>query len=103
MRALKFLVIAMGVVIIGGFALVAFEVIRRGGEGVEPPVAATAPAGEPFVSTLELPEGSQFVGMAVAGDRLVINVRLPDDKGRVFFIDPATGEVVGTLTVTAAE
>ncbi|MEO3431534.1 hypothetical protein [Inquilinus sp. CAU 1745] len=103
MRALKFLVIAMGVAIVAGFALVAYEVIRRSGEPVEPPVATAAPAGEPFASTLALPEGARIAGMAGVGDQLVVNVAMPDGTGRAFFIDPATGDVLGTLDITEAE
>lgn len=107
MRALKFLVIAMGVVIVAGFALVAYEVIRRGAQPVEPPVeqpiAAAPPAGEPFASTLELPEGARIAGMAGLGGRLVVNVALPDGAARAIFVDPATGDVLGTLDITPAE
>ncbi|WP_027285978.1 DUF6476 family protein [Rubritepida flocculans] len=86
MQALKFLVVAMGVLIVAGtVTLIVFLVQRAGGrEG-----AASLPP-----INLDLPPGSRILSVAGAGDRFAVLVQRPDGE-RVLFLDARSGRVVG--------
>jgi hypothetical protein len=93
MRALKALVVGMGVlIVVGTVALVVLLVQRAGGgRGAE-----TMPR-----MALDLPAGSQIVSLAGAGDRFAVLVRRPDGE-RILFLNPRTGRVVGEVSPGAA-
>ena len=88
MRALKILVVGMGVLIVlGTLALVAVVVQRMAG------------AGEGAVFTersLGQPAGTRILGVAVAEGRLAVLVARPDGE-RVLLVDPRDGRVLGQL------
>jgi hypothetical protein len=87
LRALKILVVAMGVLIVAGtVTLVVLLVQRAGGR------PAAAPAG---TIGLELPEGSRITGVAGAGDRFAVTVEGPGGS-RLLLLD-ARGRVVGEV------
>jgi hypothetical protein len=88
MQALKFLVVAMGVLIVAGtVTLVVLLVQRAGGSrtGVSlPPMS------------LNLPAGSRILGLAGAGDHFAVHVQRPDGE-RILLLEPRSGRVVGEV------
>lgn len=87
MQALKFLVVAMGVLIVAGtVALVVLLVQRASGRGVAdvPPVA------------LDLPADARIVSLAGAGDRFAVLVDGPGGT-RVLLLDARSGRRVGEV------
>ena len=87
-RALKVLVVAMGVLIVAGtVTLVTLVVQRVGGRG----------AGEaPFQAGLGLPEGSRITGIASTERGLALLVSRPDGD-RVLLLDARNGKIVGEV------
>jgi hypothetical protein len=88
-RALKVLVVAMGVlIVVGTVTLVALLVQRIGGGG----------SGDaPFRAALGLPEGSRITGIASTERGLAVLVSRPDGD-RVLLLDPRGGRVIGEVT-----
>ncbi|WP_431305328.1 DUF6476 family protein [Sediminicoccus sp. BL-A-41-H5] len=92
MQALKFLVVAMGVLIVAGtVTLVVLLVQRAGGRG-EAPLPAMS---------LNLPAGSRIMGVAGAGDHFAVHVQRPDGD-RILLLDSRNGRVVGEVMPGAA-
>jgi hypothetical protein len=89
MRALKFLVVTMGVLIVAGtVALVVLLVQRAGGGRGAAPMPAV---------TLNLPAGARMVSVAGAGDRFAVLVEGPGNATRLVFLDARTGRVLGEV------
>lgn len=89
MRALKVLVVGMGVLIVAGtVTLVVLLVQRAGGGGRGGEVAARA--------SLDLPAGTQIVSVAGAGERFAVHVRGPGGDW-VVLVDSRSGRPVGEL------
>ena len=98
-QALKFLVIFMGVLIFAGLAVIALTLVTKvDDEGAGGDMETAADSGFGTV-TAGLPPGSRVVDMETAGDRLVLNVRLPDGTERILVLDLATGRITGTVHV----
>jgi hypothetical protein len=99
MRALKVLVIVMGVLLAAGIVALGFAVAYR----MNHPRPAAAPAamtpGKPTASTLDLPEGARVVGAEATGDRLVVRVELAGGGEELIVVDLATGIPVSTVTL----
>jgi hypothetical protein len=95
MRGLKFLVVAMGVLILAGLATVAVTIIHRmaPGKPAERPAAELA-TGE---HRLALPQGSRIAGMAMGEGRLVLRLEGPGDQQRLLLVDLATGRALGSI------
>ncbi len=101
MRALKALVIVMGVLIVAGTVTLVAVVVQRagrvaggggGGSGGGGPVAAA-----PFDLALNQPEGSRIAGVAaVEGGALGVWVARPDGD-RVVLVDARRGRVAGEI------
>ena len=89
MRALKILVVAMGVLIVAGTVTLVVLLVQRAGGGRGGAVVARA--------SLDLPAGSQIVSVAGAGERFALLVRGPAGGERVILVDAASGRVVGEL------
>jgi hypothetical protein len=88
MRALKFLVVAMGVLIVTGTVTLVVLVVQRAG--------APMPAAMPAIS-LNLPEGARMVSVAGAGDRFAVLVEGPGGATRLLLLDARNGRVVGEV------
>jgi hypothetical protein len=87
-RALKALVVGMGVLIVAGtVALVAVAVQRVRGAGGGPARLDLA---------LDQPEGSRIAGVAATEGTLGVWVARPDGD-RVLLVDPRTGRVAGEI------
>jgi hypothetical protein len=107
MRALKALVIVMGIVIVAGVALVIGTIVYRLQHKVAPATTATGAAALGDI-VLPLPAGCQVAEMTSANDLLWL--RLTPLTGNsadaacadILILDPATGSVVGRLTPTSS-
>ena len=97
-RALKILVVVMGVMIIAGVATLVVVIagrVSRGGPGTaSPPPFAASP--------IELPKGARIETMSAGSDRLVIDLMLPDGNRQLVIIDLATGRSLGTIPLRTA-
>jgi hypothetical protein len=88
MRALKTLVVVMGIMLIGGFvALVAVIASRLSHTN-------SAPS---FAAAIDFPPGARIEAMTTGADRLVLAVVLPEGSRRLFVIDLTTGARLGIV------
>jgi hypothetical protein len=96
MRALKVLVIVMGLMLLIGFVGLIVAIADRVSK--KEPLRAAAPAGAPFTAPpIDLPRGAHIESMAAGTDRLVLDLVLPDGERRLLVIDLATGRNLGTI------
>ena len=101
MRALKILVVVMGVMLVVGFVGLIVAVTERISKKDAP--QPTARAGQPFTAApVDLPRGARIESMAVGADRLVLDLVLPDGERLLLVIDLATGRNLGTIPLHAA-
>jgi Family of unknown function (DUF6476) len=97
MRALKVLVVVMGVALVAGaVALVAALVLRaeRGGSA-----AAGGGIAEPLHAAL--PAGSRIVATELAGDRLVVRVALAGGGEAIYLFNARSGAAVAVIEAPA--
>ena len=92
---LKVLVVVMGLLIIVGFIVIAAEIARRM-SSASSPAAPTAGAAA-FARNIDLPSGAQVVSVSAAGDRLAVHVKATDGRSTLYFVDPRTGALLGTV------
>lgn len=101
MRALKALVIGMGILILIGFAAVVMAMIERAGEGGgdgPSSVRSGVPAERVFGDLrVKLPPGAQVIGTSADGGRLIVHLRLAGGEARILVIDLATGKRLGAI------
>lgn len=90
-RALKAVVIILGVMIVAGAVVVAVELFRRAG------TMSTAATGSYADVPVPLPPGARALGMAGDGDALSLLVEGRDGRQQVLTIDRRTGAVLGVL------
>lgn len=93
MRALKALVIGMGVLIVAGLIVVVVTIANRGG--------VARPTGFDTAG-LGLPAGSEIAAIEAVGDRLAVHVRIPGEGDRILIVDPADGTIVGRIAPEGA-
>jgi hypothetical protein len=91
MRGLKVLVIVMGVMLVGGTAVLIAAIIARSNRAAD----VRSPRFEHAV--IELPEGARVLGTETAGDRLVVRIALAAGGEQLLLIDVRTGERLGTI------
>ncbi len=112
MKALKVLVIGMGLLIVFGLGLLGYGLYRNthrlspsappATQTVSVPTPRAAAGGgagatESYFSTeLPVPAGSRFEQMATAGDRIVLRFTGADGD-RLLVIDPRNGQIAGTV------
>jgi hypothetical protein len=90
MRALKALTIMMGVLIVGGTAVLGVVLARRMGGGA---------AAAPIAVLLDEPAGTRIAGIAGAGDRLAVQLQ-GGGPDRLVLIDPHSGAATGRVGLT---
>ena len=109
LRALKILVIAMGVVIVIGTAVVIITIFQRASVNWdEASVQSTdqVPVSQILTSvqashtgfgtrTLEIPRDSEIVDMVAQGDRLIVSLNLVDGSLQILILDMMTGYRIG--------
>jgi hypothetical protein len=104
MRALKALVIVMGIIIVVGVGIIIVTIVNRLQNGT--PTAAAVASGDAQLGdvVLPLPPGCRVAEMTSANDRLWL--RLEPLTGNaadaacadILILDPSTGSVVGRLS-----
>ncbi len=100
MRALKTVVISLGVLCLGAFGVLVYLVAAKTGARVEKaPVPEVSAGASPRWGDLDLgmPHGSRIVSLQGAGETLAIHLRMPDGAERVVVVDPRTGTVIGRI------
>ncbi len=97
MRALKALVIGMGILILIGFAAVVVAVIQRAGD--DPSTIRSGAPAEPVFGDvrMKLPPGAQVIGTSADGGRLIVHLKLAGGEARIVVIDLATGKRLGAI------
>jgi hypothetical protein len=109
---LKVAVVVMGVLIVGGLAVIGVKIYQDSIKVAEtfgdaPAVSedappAALPAALPAaVEHLDLGEGARVQNMIAEGDRLILNVRSPGGAERVVIIDMNSGTVLGDIALEA--
>ncbi len=92
MRALKLLVIALGVLLAAGVAVLAVAVVLRLNHGSPPaPVTGSGSA------VITLPPGAKIVSTEASGGRLVARIDLPDGGVELLIFDLANGARIATI------
>jgi hypothetical protein len=98
LRALKILVIVMGIMLVVGFAalilVIAGRMSHRG--------AAVSARHPPPRTEIEIPRGARVEAMTTAPDRLILDLVLPDGNRQIVVIDLATGARVGEIELRSA-
>lgn len=99
MRAVKILVIVMGIMLVGGFIalIVSIAYMAKHRQATAP--AAPAPYAAPAI---ELPAGARIETMALGADRLVLNIITPEGNRELLVLDLASGRRLGTIPLRAA-
>ena len=111
MKALKSLVVFMGILIAIGVMVVGVTIYRRAtapatDQAVAPPAVTPAmplangtPRAQPLTGfgarELDLPAGSTIVSVQPLDSRVLVHARLPDGAARILLLDPASGAVAG--------
>ncbi len=95
MRALKLLVIVLGVLLVAGVAALAVALGLRLNHGGNP--GALAPASGGGSATITLPPGAQIVSTEASGGRLVVRISLMDDGVELIIFDLANGARIATI------
>jgi hypothetical protein len=94
MRALKILVVVMGVMLIGGFAVLVAVIAGRLSRGGNVPRS--------FAAAIDIPRDARIEAMTVGTDRLVLELVLPEGGRQLVVVDLATGARLGTIELRAA-
>jgi hypothetical protein len=92
MRALKILVVVMGVMIVAGFTALVVAIAERTSSSGSP-AARSAFASGP----IDIPRGARIEAMTTGGDRLIVGLQLPDSNRQLLIIDLATGVRIGAI------
>lgn len=93
MRALKILVIVMGVLLVGGATALVAAVIARIERG--PSGAVNAAAAAPVHTAL--PSGSRILAAELSGDRLLVRLALPDGGETLMLFNARNGAAVAVI------
>jgi len=106
MKALKALVIIMGVLILIGSTVVVVTIFQRlskpEAETAGAPAETAPPAAAFGARDLGLPAGSRIQSLQTDGGRIVVHVRLPDGGDRIVVVGLEDAEVLGTIDLSPA-
>jgi hypothetical protein len=96
MRALKVLVVVMGILLVAGFAVVVVTIVGRMAQRATPatPAAHLASFGN---ATVMLPADSLVMEVQGAGDRILLRLDLKDGGEMLVVLDAATGAELGRI------
>ena len=99
MKALKALVISMGLLIVVGIALVGYA-LSRGKQNPAPTAenSVTGGKGGYFTSELPVPKGARLEQVSAAGDRLVLRFSSPEGE-KLVLLDGRSGQLAGTISL----
>jgi hypothetical protein len=101
MKALKILVMSMGLLIVIGIGLVGYGLTRGTPRPAATPgtaeIGTPAPTpATPFAFQYPAPKGSRLEQVLAAGDRVVLRYSSPDGD-RLVFLDSHSGQLAGTI------
>lgn len=96
MKALKTLVVGMGLLLVIGLGIIGWGVARN--LSPQSHRAAPADAGPTYTAEVMVPGGSHLEQMATAGDRIVLRFSGPEGE-RILVVDPHSGQVTGRITL----
>jgi len=102
-RALKIAVIAMGILLVGGFAVVVAGIVYQASQLGEKTTEAPAPPVRvlPGVQAeVAMPQGATVTSMALDGDRLALHLTTSTGP-EVVIIDVPTGKVISRIKLRA--
>jgi len=103
-RVLKIAVIAMGILLVGGFAFVMAAIVYQAshlGQGKAGKAAApAAPAVSGVETTLEIPPDANVTSLALDGDRLALHLNSSAGP-EIAVIDITTGKVISRIRLKA--
>ena len=95
MRALKLLVIVLGVLLAAGVAALAVALVLRLNHGANHDALAPVSGGGSAVMTL--PPGAKIVSTETSGGRLVARIDLPGGGVELIIFDLANGARIATI------
>jgi Family of unknown function (DUF6476) len=98
MRALKIVVVVMGIMLVVGFATLVAVIAGRISRSGSAPTPTRAFASQP----IEIPRGARIEAMTAGPDRLILALALPDGGRTLLIIDLASGVRLGTIDLHAA-
>lgn len=90
MRALKFLVVGMAVLIAAAVVTIVVTLYNR---------ATAPPAGKAWRAELMLPAGGAIRDFRIDGDRLVVRAGGPGKPDMLYVIHLSSGAVLGTVAI----
>jgi hypothetical protein len=105
MRALRLLVIVLGVLLVGGTLGLVVAIIVRAphpSESRSETRTSAASKAAPFTATLDLPVGAVIEAMQPVGERLAVRLTLPDGGQQIVVLDPGSGVRIGTIELRPA-
>ena len=94
MRALKVLVVVMGILLVAGFAVVVVTIMSRMSQRAGVTAARPVPFGNTSVT---LPADSLVMETYGAGDRVLLRLDLKDGSEMLLVLDAATGTELGRI------
>jgi hypothetical protein len=94
-RVLKFAVIVMGILLVGGFAFVLAAIVYQASRGGQSSVAPTA---EPAAAELQLPKDASITAMSLDGDRLALHLTSANGP-EIVVIDLKTGKTLARIEI----
>ena len=94
MKALKALVIGMGILIVVGISLVGYALSR--GKQKPQTQEVLIEAREPFKATVPVPSGWKLEQLTATGSRIVLRFSTPEGE-RLTLLDAETGRPAGTI------
>jgi len=97
LRALKILVVVMGIMLVGGFAALVAVIAGRVSHG--PAAVASHGFANP---PIDIPRGARVEAMTAASDRLILALALPEGVRQLLVIDLAKGTRLGTIELHPA-
>lgn len=101
-KAIKALVAFMGLLLVGGLALLGYGLMNVKNSGKSKPaaaVASSAPVAQFGALAVPVPAGARIEQTLVVGERVVLRLGGGGSE-RLLVLDPAEGKVVGSFVLT---
>ena len=99
LRALKVLVIVMGIILVVGFAALVAVIAGRMSRGA-PAISGSHPIA---AAPLDLPAGARIETIGVGAERLVLAIVLPDGARELIIVDIASGRRLGSIPLRTGQ
>jgi hypothetical protein len=99
MRALKILVVVMGLMIVVGFAVLVAGIAGKMSRG-RPDASSLRPFAP---AVIDIPRGARIEAMTAGPNRLVLQLTLPGGERQLLVLDLATGARLGTIELRGGQ